>query len=263
MRAARVITLLNAGALASARLLCMSRTVGAQELPRPRWVTAVCRDGENGPVRETEIRENGEIHVRASPRMRDTLIGRDSAMVMPLLEKARTLPWTALRSQAAAPGRWCMLMATWRQARRGVKWYGDRAPSELNDVVMIHGEIERLGGSFYDDQPYLESSCSGGFTGGGGGSIVTRDGRFYHWQRQTYASPQWMKFDRRDSARAAMLFAEAERIGFLRTDYDKPSNMSCSLSLVSGAKGHTVTWPINGAPRHIRAVAKLADEVAK
>jgi hypothetical protein len=38
--------------------------------------------------------------------------------------------------------------------------------------------MEILGSSFFDDAPYLESGCAGGFTGGGGGRIVTKEGRF-------------------------------------------------------------------------------------
>jgi hypothetical protein len=236
----------------------------AQTLPTPRWASAVCGNGERGDLREVEIRAGGEIRVRQRPTMRDSVIGRDSTHVAELLEKIRHLDWATLRGDTAQSGRWCMLTATWRQERRGLRWYeGPRGRSDLFDFRIIAQELSRMGGEFYDDAPYLEIGCSGGVTGGGGGRVVTSDGRFYSFSTDTYASPREWKLAKRDPARAKALFAAAEQSGLARTDYDVPGNVTCWVSLVSAASGHTVSWALNRAPSKLRRIVALSDEIEK
>jgi hypothetical protein len=84
--------------------------------------------------------------------------------------------------------------------------------------------------------PLLETGCSGGVTGGGGGTFVTADGRFYRYQRNGPPpnAKRELAFVRRDSAAAAALVESAERAGISRVKYSEPSNMTCHLKLTRG-----------------------------
>jgi hypothetical protein len=114
----------------------------------------------------------------------------------------------------------------------------------------------------------LATGCGGGFTGGGGGTFVTADGRFYRYQRGG-ASPnakRELTFVRRDSAQAAALVQAAERAGITRINYSEPANMTCSLTLTRGGTSHEVAWAMGTTPKQIEqlvAVAKRLEQFAR
>ncbi|MEO8450472.1 MAG: hypothetical protein ABI647_11805 [Gemmatimonadota bacterium] len=105
----------------------------------------------------------------------------------------------------------------------------------------------------------LETGCSGGVTGGGGGTIVTEDGRFFNYVRTTGKPEPSVKLIGRDGPRAAAYFKAAERAGLTRIKYREPSNMTCHLSLTRGAKRSEVAWPIGSRPKKIAKLIDLAE----
>jgi hypothetical protein len=111
----------------------------------------------------------------------------------------------------------------------------------------------------------LSSGCSGGFTGGGGGVVVHRDGAIHRWSRPTYRDPVKQSFVRLDRAAAGELFAELERINFTSIRYKKPSNMTCEVTLRRGETTHAVAWPLGdaAAPSEVVALAARMEQIAQ
>ena len=99
----------------------------------------------------------------------------------------------------------------------------------------------------------LETGCGGGVTGGGGGTFVTADGRFYRYERNGPPpnAKRALTFVRKDSARAASLVQAAEQAGIARITYSEPSNMTCHLSLDRGGASHEVAWAMGSKPSQI------------
>ena len=115
-----------------------------------------------------------------------------------------------------------------------------------------------------DSVPVLETGCAGGVTGGGSGTFVTADGRFYRYRREGPPpnAPRRLTFVRRDSARSARLVEAAEREGIMRIKYSQPSNMTCYLSLTRNATEYEVAWPIGTTPPAIRGLVALAKDLS-
>ena len=111
----------------------------------------------------------------------------------------------------------------------------------------------------------LETGCGGGFSGGGGGTFLTADGKFYHFRFQTPNAKRELTLVRTDTARAAELVRRAKKEGIERITYVHPSNMTCYLTLTGGSSTHEVSWPMGTKPDSIArllAVAKALDEAA-
>ena len=111
----------------------------------------------------------------------------------------------------------------------------------------------------------LSYGCSGGFTGGGGGVVVQRDGEIHRWSPPTYRHPVEQAFIRFDRAAARDVFAEVERINFTSIRYSKPGNMTCHVTLRRGASTHAVAWPTGDpdAPSRVVALASRIEKLAK
>ena len=109
----------------------------------------------------------------------------------------------------------------------------------------------------------LETGCSGGVTGGGSGTFVTADGRFYRFQRggPPPNAPRQLTFVRKDSARAVALVNAAERGGITRIKYSEPFNMTCHLLLNRGATSYEVDWPMGSTPSKIKALMTVAADL--
>lgn len=109
----------------------------------------------------------------------------------------------------------------------------------------------------------LETGCGGGFSGGGGGTFLTTDGRFYRFER-TGPPPnakRQLTFVRKDAARAVALVEAAERAGITRIKYSIPANMTCHLSLDRDGTSHEVAWGIGTKPSEIDALLKVATDL--
>lgn len=109
----------------------------------------------------------------------------------------------------------------------------------------------------------LETGCAGGATGGGGGTFVTADGRFYRYQRNGPApnAKRELTFVHRDSARAASLVQAAEREGIMRIRFSEPSNMTCHLTLERGGTSYEIAWPMGRTPPAISKLVAVATEL--
>jgi hypothetical protein len=104
----------------------------------------------------------------------------------------------------------------------------------------------------------LSYGCSGGFTGGGSGIVVYRDGEFQRWSKPTYRDPVEQSSVRSDRAAAGSLFAELERISFTSIRYHKVDNMTCSLTLRREGSTHAVAWPMGDPATPAEVVALVA-----
>ena len=109
----------------------------------------------------------------------------------------------------------------------------------------------------------LETGCGGGITGGGSGTFLTADGRFYRFQRggPPPNAERKLTFVRKDSSRAARLVQAAEREGIARIKYSEPSNMTCYLSLYRGGASHEVAWAMGAKPDAIQTLIAVSAEL--
>lgn len=128
-----------------------------------------------------------------------------------------------------------------------------RAPADTAPGVVQGDSVERL----------LETGCGGGVTGGGGGTFLTADGRFYQYRRNGPPpnAKRALTFVRKDSTRAAALVQAAEREGITRVKYAEPANMSCHLTLERGGKTYEVVWPYGAKPAAIRKLVAVAADL--
>ena len=97
--------------------------------------------------------------------------------------------------------------------------------------------------------------CSGGYTGGGSGNTLTRDGQLAAYQRKTWRRDSVTHLPlRRDSAAATTVFAALEDVRFRALRYSKVGNMTCVLTLHDRDGEHDVTWPMGRPPRALAPV---------
>jgi hypothetical protein len=131
-------------------------------------------------------------------------------------------------------------------------------------LVGIFGQLSAIASAEVNEES-LSWGCSGGFTGGGGGVVVHRDGAIHRWSRPTYRDPVEQSFVRSDPAAARGLFDELQRIHFTSIRYNKPSNMTCHITLRQGESTHAVAWPLGDAavPSELVALASRMKQIAQ
>lgn len=95
--------------------------------------------------------------------------------------------------------------------------------------------------------------CSGGITGDGSGNVATGVGDLASYSQPLQGTPTYT-LPRRDSAAAAAVFAELDRLRFDTLRYDEHGVRTCVLELRSGAVRHSVTWPAGQPPAALRSV---------
>ena len=83
--------------------------------------------------------------------------------------------------------------------------------------------------------------CAGGYTGGGSGVTVKRDGTITQWT-SSLAAPNKKVLGHRDVDFANEVFDKIAASNFLATDYNQPGNMTCSLTMTDATSSHTVSW---------------------
>jgi hypothetical protein len=88
--------------------------------------------------------------------------------------------------------------------------------------------------------------CSGGHTGGGSGNTITRAGQLSGYTRELRTGDKYTQL-RRDSAAAASVFTELERIRFRALQHRQIGNVTCVLELRDAAGSHYVAW-LKGRP---------------
>ena len=89
--------------------------------------------------------------------------------------------------------------------------------------------------------------CSGGETGGGSGNTITRSGDLSGYDKALGATPTHTPL-RRDSASAAAVFREIDRVRFRALRFNTVGNMTCVLELIDSQGEHAVAWPIRQPP---------------
>lgn len=105
----------------------------------------------------------------------------------------------------------------------------------------------------------VSAGCSGGFTGGGNHTTLTRDGSLYRVRQVTAGTAAESTLVRRDTALARDVFARLDEMRFLQINFSEPSNMTCSVSVRADTLIHAVAWGINtdAAPKAVRDVFAL------
>jgi hypothetical protein len=105
----------------------------------------------------------------------------------------------------------------------------------------------------------VSAGCSGGFSGGGEHTTLTRNGSLYRVRRVTAGTPSESTLVRRDTALARDIFARLDAMRFLEIKFSEPANMTCSLSVRADTLDHAVAWGIgtDKAPQAVRDVFEL------
>lgn len=105
----------------------------------------------------------------------------------------------------------------------------------------------------------VSAGCSGGFSGGGEHTTLTRDGSLYRVRQVTAGTPSESTLVRRDTALARDVFARLDEMRFLQINFSEPANMTCSLSVRADTLDHAVAWGINtdAAPKAVRDLFEL------
>ncbi len=100
------------------------------------------------------------------------------------------------------------------------------------------------------------AGCAGGFSGGGGGAIVTGRGEVIRWSRFSSADRKQYQQLRVDTAAAGAIFRELARIRFreIQSDRDGGTDVACSLELTGTSGSHMVSWPLGEPPAAVRPV---------
>lgn len=99
----------------------------------------------------------------------------------------------------------------------------------------------------------IRIGCSGGVTGAGSGNTITRSGALsaYH---EALGEPATHSALRHDSAAAAAVFRELDRVRFRTLRFDGIGNMTCVLELADSAGAHSVSWQIGQPPAELEPV---------
>ena len=100
----------------------------------------------------------------------------------------------------------------------------------------------------------LTVGCTGGFSGGGGGLIVTGNGEILEWGQQTYAPPRTYRLVRVDTAATAAIYRELVRIGFRKLPAGEPANVTCSIEVSGPSGSHSVSWPLGRPPAAVKSL---------
>ncbi|HEX6314699.1 MAG TPA: hypothetical protein VFZ73_07565 [Gemmatimonadaceae bacterium] len=95
--------------------------------------------------------------------------------------------------------------------------------------------------------------CFGGVAALSSGNLLTREGALIKYEKQLHA-PATYAFIRRDSAAAARVFAELERIRFRTLRFNEIDNMTCSLELKDRVGQHSVSWKMGQPPAQLEPV---------
>ena len=95
--------------------------------------------------------------------------------------------------------------------------------------------------------------CFGGDAALASGNLLTRAGALIRYEKQLDA-PATYAFMRRDSAAAARVFAELERIRFRTLRINEIDNMTCSLELKDRVGQHSVSWRMGQPPAQLEPV---------
>lgn len=108
-----------------------------------------------------------------------------------------------------------------------------------------------------ENDAVIRSGCSGGFTGGGSGYEIHRDGSISSWRTDSWKASPDTTVIRNDKAAVGRLFSPFEEAGFSRINLNEPGNMTCFLTLESEGKNHTVSW----SQKPLQPVQELYDAV--
>ena len=110
-------------------------------------------------------------------------------------------------------------------------------------------------GAAFLSEDTVSVGCSGGYTGGGSGNTLTRDGQLSAYQRKTWRRDSTTHTPlRRDTAGATTVFAALEGVRFRALRFNKVGNMTCVLALHDGDGKHSVTWLMGDPPVELAPV---------
>lgn len=99
----------------------------------------------------------------------------------------------------------------------------------------------------------IRIGCSGGVTGAGSGNTITRSGALSAYHKPLGEAATHIPL-RRDSAGAAAVFRELDRVRFRTLRLDGIGNMTCVLELEDGRGEHAVSWQIGQPPAALEPV---------
>jgi hypothetical protein len=114
-----------------------------------------------------------------------------------------------------------------------------------------------------DTGDLLSCGCGGGFTGGGQGGVIHRDGRILRWTMAQAGAERVETSLPENPDAVAKLFELIEKLRFEEIVFDHPHfNMRCSLTLTKNGSDHSVSWGDGNYPLPPE-LQKIVDEIEK
>ena len=127
-------------------------------------------------------------------------------------------------------------------------------------ILVLLGGMSSPGDAPVEAGDSISYGCYGGFTGGGGGVTVSRDGTIVRWSKPTYRDPV-ERTQTQNREGAMRLFALLEELDFEGIDFNHPHyNKHCSLTLEASGSEHTVSWGHGGFPVPPK-IQRIVDEL--
>lgn len=133
-------------------------------------------------------------------------------------------------------------------------------------IILFAGLLMCLSACYATDIDKIESGCHGGFSGGGGGTSIHRDGKIYSWSLNNASGARNETLLKESKADFDLLMQQLDNIGFRNIDFDKPSNMTCFIRLYrQNQRIHSVVWPwgSNAVPKSVADIYEQIGAIAK
>ncbi len=125
-------------------------------------------------------------------------------------------------------------------------------PDVNKDIALTESDSKPI---YLNNEDYVSTGCSGGVTGSGSATIITRGGRVLSQQIDIRNKPEPKEIGSVGNA-ADQLFEELDRISFFTIEHNNPKNWTCFLMARINGKSHNITLD-KGTPKNVQKLAKL------
>lgn len=117
-----------------------------------------------------------------------------------------------------------------------------------------------LGSACKSDTDFISYGCSGGFTGGGNGVKIVRDGNVYKWSSTPGKVVE--KALRTDVKFTSEAFSRLDKLEISTLKYNEVGNFTCTLTTQQSGNSHVISW-INNQDKSIKNIIEFSQWLEK